>query len=123
MQKPPPEANDMASVGSLREHLVQELNDLINAEEQLIEALPLMAPRHKEEKAADEELTQSAEDQVIRRAAEEWHEQRGMLQQGAEWVGSAVGTVARRAMPRSSAADRQPSKGRRSRSKQQRARR
>ena len=33
----------MASVGSLREHLVQELNDLINAEEQLIEALPQMA--------------------------------------------------------------------------------
>jgi ferritin-like metal-binding protein YciE len=33
----------MASVASLREHLVEELNDLLNAEEQLTEALPLMA--------------------------------------------------------------------------------
>ena len=35
----------MASVASLREHLVEELNDLLNAEEQLIEALPEMAQR------------------------------------------------------------------------------
>jgi ferritin-like metal-binding protein YciE len=35
----------MASVGSLREHLVEELNDLLNAEQQLIEALPQMAER------------------------------------------------------------------------------
>ena len=41
----------MASVGSLREHLVEELNDLLNAEEQLIEALPKMA-----ERAASREL-------------------------------------------------------------------
>jgi len=33
----------MASVASLREHLVEELNDLVNAEQQLIEALPQMA--------------------------------------------------------------------------------
>jgi ferritin-like metal-binding protein YciE len=33
----------MASVASLREHLVEELNDLLNAEQQLIEALPMMA--------------------------------------------------------------------------------
>jgi ferritin-like metal-binding protein YciE len=33
----------MASVVSLREHLVEELNDLLNAEQQLIEALPMMA--------------------------------------------------------------------------------
>src|SRR5262245_47064750 len=32
----------MASVSSLREHLVGELNDLLNAEQQLIEALPEM---------------------------------------------------------------------------------
>jgi len=32
----------MASVASLREHLVEELNDLLNAEQQLIEALPKM---------------------------------------------------------------------------------
>jgi ferritin-like metal-binding protein YciE len=35
----------MASVASLREHLVEELNDLLNAEQQLIEALPMMAER------------------------------------------------------------------------------
>jgi len=35
----------MASVTSLREHLVEELSDLLNAEEQLIEALPQMAAR------------------------------------------------------------------------------
>src|SRR4051812_298172 len=41
----------MASVASLREHLVEELNDLLNAEQQLIEALPQMA-----EKASTREL-------------------------------------------------------------------
>jgi ferritin-like metal-binding protein YciE len=35
----------MASVTSRREHLVEELNDLLNAEEQLIEALPQMAAK------------------------------------------------------------------------------
>src|SRR3954451_12117637 len=35
----------MASVASLREHLVEELNDLVSAEQQLIEALPQMAER------------------------------------------------------------------------------
>ncbi len=35
----------MASVASLREHLVEELNDLLDAEQQLIEALPTMAER------------------------------------------------------------------------------
>jgi ferritin-like metal-binding protein YciE len=35
----------MASVASLREHLVEELNDLLNAEQQLIEALPQMADK------------------------------------------------------------------------------
>lgn len=35
----------MASVASLREHLVEELNDLLNAEQQLIEALPQMEDR------------------------------------------------------------------------------
>jgi ferritin-like metal-binding protein YciE len=44
----------MASVTSLREHLVEELNDLLNAEQQLIEALPQMADRasRRELKAA-----------------------------------------------------------------------
>jgi ferritin-like metal-binding protein YciE len=35
----------MASVTSLREHLIEELNDLLNAEEQLIGALPQMAAK------------------------------------------------------------------------------
>jgi ferritin-like metal-binding protein YciE len=35
----------MASVASLREHLIEELQDLLNAEQQLIEALPMMAER------------------------------------------------------------------------------
>ena len=35
----------MASVASLREHLVDELNDLVDAEQQLIDALPQMAER------------------------------------------------------------------------------
>src|SRR3954451_13542111 len=33
----------MATVGSLREHLVEELNDVLNGEQQLLEALPQMA--------------------------------------------------------------------------------
>jgi ferritin-like metal-binding protein YciE len=41
----------MASVASLREHLVEELNDLVSAEQQLIAALPQMA-----ERAADRQL-------------------------------------------------------------------
>jgi ferritin-like metal-binding protein YciE len=44
----------MASVSSLREHLVEELNDLLNAEQQLIEALPQMVDKasRRELKAA-----------------------------------------------------------------------
>src|SRR5947207_282618 len=45
------EAQKMATVASLREHLVEELNDLLNAEQQLIEALPQM-----QEKASNRQL-------------------------------------------------------------------
>jgi len=214
----------MASVGSLREHLVEELRDLVNAEEQLLKALPLMAERAsrrelkaafrshfaetrrhvqraqralqmlkedasgktceameglieegqelmgssdpgplldamlitaaqkvehyeiasygtvrtyaqvlgqgaiarllsetlREEKAADKKLTRIAEADVNRRAAREWHEKEGMLERGAKWVGTAVGTVTRSVMPRSTAAD--PRKSRSNR-KRRRARR
>jgi len=41
----------MAEVASLRNHLVDELNDLLNAEQQLIEALPKMV-----DKASDRQL-------------------------------------------------------------------
>jgi ferritin-like metal-binding protein YciE len=222
----------MASVGSLREHLVAELQDLVNAEEQLIEALPqmekrasrrelksafrshlaetrrhaqraaralkmldedpsgetceameglleegqelmgsadpgslldammitaaqkvehyeiasygtvrtyarvlgqraiakLMSDTLKEEKAADRKLTRIAEGDVNRRAAREWHEQEGMLARGAKWVGSAVGSVSRTVMPRSTAAERQkprrgPKRGRAGRGQSRRRRR
>jgi len=209
----------MASVASLREHLVEELNDLLNAEQQLIEALPQMAERAttrelkaafkshlaetrqhekrvaqalkqlgeeasgktceamqglleegeelmsssepgalqdamlitaaqkvehyeiatygtvrtyasvvgeravatllqqtlKEEKAADKKLTGIAEASVNRRASAEYHAQAstagGMIQKGAEWVGSTMGGALKRVMPRTQAADarKQPS--------------
>jgi ferritin-like metal-binding protein YciE len=208
----------MASVASLREHLIEELNDLHNAEEQLIEALPQMAERAasrelrtafrghlsetrqhvkrvtqalkqlgekpsgktceamegllaegqelmegsdagalrdammitaaqkvehyeiatygtvrtyaqvigergvgkllqqtlKEEHAADRKLTKIAEGSINRRAAQEWNEQTGILEQGAQWVGSTVGDALKRVMPRSEAADRRNAKRRKS---------
>jgi ferritin-like metal-binding protein YciE len=208
----------MASVASLREHLVEELNDLLNAEEQLIEALPQMAERTssrelrsafrghlsetrqhvkrvtqalkqlgekasgktceamegllaegqelmdgsdagalrdammitaaqkvehyeiatygtvrtyaqvigergvakllqqtlKEEHAADRKLTKIAKGSVNRRASEEWHEQTGMLEEGAKWIGSTVGGALKRVMPRSEAADRRGTKRKKS---------
>jgi ferritin-like metal-binding protein YciE len=211
----------MASVGSLREHLVEELNDLLNAEQQLIEALPQMAERAssrdlrtairshlaetrqhakrvtqalkqlgekasgktceameglleegqelmdssdagalrdamlitaaqkvehyeiatygtvrtyaqvvgergvakllqqtlKEEHAADRKLTKIAVGSVNRRAAQEWHEQTtttDMVKKGAAWVGSTVGGALKRVMPRSEAADKRGSNGRKS---------
>jgi len=213
----------MASVASLREHLVEELNDLLNAEQQLIEALPQMADRAatrelkaafkshlaetrqhekrvaqalkqlgeeasgktceamqglleegeelmasaepgalqdamlitaaqkvehyeiatygtvrtyasvvgergvanllqqtlKEEKAADKKLTSIAEGSVNRRASVEYHEQAstagGMIQKGAEWVGSTMGGALKRVMPRTQAADAAKKPARRSR--------
>ena len=49
-----------------------------------------------EEKAADQKLTEIAEQSVNVRAAEEIHKQSaGILTQSAEWVGSTVGTAAR----------------------------
>jgi ferritin-like metal-binding protein YciE len=54
----------------------------------------------RQEKAADRKLTTIAEGSVNRRAAKEWHAQAGavetaskMLNRGAEWVGSTVGTA------------------------------
>jgi ferritin-like metal-binding protein YciE len=212
----------MATVVSLREHLVEELNDLLNAEQQLIEALPQMAQRAstrelkaafkrhlvetraqerrvsqalrqlgersdgrtceameglldegktlmksaspgalqdamlitaaqkiehyeiaaygtartyaqvvgergvarlldqtlKEEKAADKKLTRIAEGTVNKRAGEEWfgRTSTSFLQKGTKWIGSSMGTAARRAKTRAQAADRgafRPSRARR----------
>jgi ferritin-like metal-binding protein YciE len=50
----------------------------------------------QEEKAADKRLTEIAEQNVNKRAAEEIHKRStGILSQSAEWVGSTVGTAAR----------------------------
>jgi ferritin-like metal-binding protein YciE len=50
----------------------------------------------REEKAADQKLTEIAEENVNLHAAEEVHkESSGILDQSAEWVGSTVGTAAR----------------------------
>ena len=213
----------MASVASLREHLVEELNDLVNAEQQLIDALPKMAERatnrqlraafkshlsetkqhekratqalkqlgeqasgktceamegllkegqelmdgadagalrdammitaaqkveHYEiatygtvrtyasllgergvtrlldqtlaqEKAADRKLTAIAKGAVNRQAAKEWKEQSsaletatGMLQKGADWVGSTVGSAVKKVMPGSKSSDGKKARGR-----------
>jgi ferritin-like metal-binding protein YciE len=203
----------MATVASLREHLIDELSDLLNAEQQLIGALPQMAERAsqrelksafkshlaqtrthekrvsqalkllgesasgktcdamkglleegqslmtssdpgalldamlitaaqkvehyeiasygtvrtyanvvgergvaklleetlKEEKSTDKKLTAIAEGQVNARAAKEYHEKAtaaSLLQKGAEWVGSTVGSAMKTIRPRTQAADR-----------------
>jgi ferritin-like metal-binding protein YciE len=74
----------------------------------------------REEKAADKKLTSIAEAAVNKRAAKEWHEQASMiesgtdmLQKGAQWVGSTVGSAMKRVMP-GQAADRSGSRSRRS---------
>jgi ferritin-like metal-binding protein YciE len=95
----------------------------------------LLEQNLKQEKAADRKLTGIAEGSVNRRASKEWHEQSGaaetatgMLQKGAEWIGSTVGSAVKAVQ----AADRGRSKARtasksrsnngRSRSKRSRAR-
>jgi ferritin-like metal-binding protein YciE len=45
VQRAAVEAYDMAAIASLRAHLIEELQDLLDAEQQLIEALPQMAQR------------------------------------------------------------------------------
>jgi ferritin-like metal-binding protein YciE len=219
---------EMATVVSLREHLVEELNDLLNAEQQLVEALPQMAQRAttrelkaafkshlvetraqerrvaqalrqlgerpdgktceameglleegkdlmksadpgplqdamlitaaqkvehyeiaaygtartyaqvvgergvarllnqtlKEEKAADKKLTRIAEGTVNKRAGEEWHRagNAGLLERGTKWIGSAMGSAAKRAKPRAHAADRGSSRSRARRARRSRTR-
>jgi ferritin-like metal-binding protein YciE len=68
----------------------------------------------------DKKLTSIAEGAVNKRAAKEWHEQASMiesgtdmLQKGAQWVGSTVGSAMKRVMP-GQAADRSGSRSRRS---------
>jgi ferritin-like metal-binding protein YciE len=77
----------------------------------------------KEEKAADKKLTSIAEGAVNRKASKEWHEQSSMvesgtdmLQKGAQWVGSTVGSAMKRVMP-GQAADRGRARAKNGRSK------
>jgi ferritin-like metal-binding protein YciE len=75
----------------------------------------LLEQNLKQEKAADKKLTSIAEGQVNGRASKEWHEQTsavetatGVLQKGAEWIGSTVGSAVKAVQ----AADSGRSKGR-----------
>jgi Domain of unknown function (DUF892) len=60
----------------------------------------------KQEKAADKKLTSIAQGSINRRAAQEWREQKsaadtasGMLQKGADWIGSTVSSAVKRVLP------------------------
>jgi len=71
----------------------------------------------REEKAADKKLTSIAEGSVNRRASKEWHEQASvlesgssLLQRGAQFVGSTVGSAMKRVMPAAQASDRRGSR-------------
>ena len=77
------------------------------------EVVRLLEQTLKEEKAADKKLTTIAEGSINRKAAREWHEQSrptGMLDKGAHWMGSTVGRMVGRVMPRASAHDRRPAR-------------
>jgi ferritin-like metal-binding protein YciE len=62
----------------------------------------LLIQNLKDEKAADRKLTRIAEGSINRQAAREWHEKSTaveMLQKGAEWVESTVGSAMKRVLP------------------------
>lgn len=92
----------MASVASLREHLVEELNDLLNAEQQLIDALPMMAERasQRELKAAfrshlaqtkmhERRVTQALKQLGEQASGKTCEAMEGLLQEGQELMSSA----------------------------------
>jgi ferritin-like metal-binding protein YciE len=93
----------MASVASLREHLVEELNDLLNAEQQLIEALPMMADRASRRELKGAFRSHLAEtrrhaqraEQALRVLGEEatgktCEAMKGLLEEGQELIGGAA---------------------------------
>jgi ferritin-like metal-binding protein YciE len=101
----------MASVASLREHLVEELNDLVSAEQQLIEALPKMAQRaadrqlrtafknHLAETRQHEKRVTQALKQLGEKASGETCEaMEGLLKEGQELMDGADGGALRDAM-------------------------
>ena len=73
----------MASIGSLREHLVEELNDLLNAEQQLIEALPQM-----EEKASNRQLKAAFRSHLAQTRTHEKRASQALKQLGEEADGT-----------------------------------
>ena len=92
----------MASVASLREHLVEELNDLLNAEQQLIEALPQMAEKasqpqlktafrsHLSQTRAHEKRVSQALKQLAEKpAGKTCDAMKGLLEEGEELMSSA----------------------------------
>jgi ferritin-like metal-binding protein YciE len=101
----------MASVASLREHLVEELNDLVSAEQQLIEALPQMAKRaadrqlraafksHLAETRQHEKRVMQALKQLGEKASGKTCEaMKGLLEEGQELMDGADGGALRDAM-------------------------
>jgi ferritin-like metal-binding protein YciE len=72
----------MASVASLREHLVEELNDLLNAEQQLIETLPKM-----QEKASSRELKAAFRSHLAQTRTHEKRVSQALKQLGEEAAG------------------------------------
>jgi ferritin-like metal-binding protein YciE len=101
----------MASIGSLREHLVEELNDLLNAEQQLVEALPQMAERaasrelgaafrsHLAETRQHEKRVAQALKQLGEEASGKTCEaMKGLLEEGQELMDGAEGGSLRDAM-------------------------
>jgi ferritin-like metal-binding protein YciE len=93
---------EMASVASLREHLVDELNDLLNAEQQLIEALPQMADKasQRELKSAfrshlaqtrthERRVTQALKQLGEQASGKTCEAMEGLLEEGQELISSA----------------------------------
>jgi len=76
---------EMASYGTARTY-AQVLGETAVAR--------LLAQTLKEEKAADGKLTLIAEGSVNEDAADEWQTQEGMLEQSAEWLGTASRQIA-----------------------------
>jgi ferritin-like metal-binding protein YciE len=101
----------MASVASLREHLVAELNDLLSAEHQLIEALPQMQQNasrrelkaafrsHLAETKGHARRVEQALKQLGEKPAEKTCEaMKGLLEEGEELVSSGDAGALRDAM-------------------------
>jgi ferritin-like metal-binding protein YciE len=101
----------MAATASLREHLIEELNDLLNAEQQLTEALPQMAERasRRDLKAAFRSHLSETKRHVQRAkealqmlgetaSGKTCEAMKGLLEEGQELMGASEGGALRDAM-------------------------